>query len=134
MSARRPAMRSARVKPHEVRGRELEEVCEPDPEGRIVMHHRTVDSLGKMLRSGAIDQPMHDAAKDFQAAFIRAQLDPMRALPILRVPGTGRDPEINERQIDARREVHRALAGLGRRLEPCRLVRVARGRPAIQHP
>ena len=113
MSARRPAVPSTRVKPHKVRGRELEEVCEPDPEGRIVVHHRTVDSLGKMLRSGAIDQPMHDAAKDFQAAFIRAQLDPMRALPILRVPGTGRDPELNERQIDARREVHRALAGLG---------------------
>ena len=56
-----------------------------------------------MLRSGTIDEPMHDAAKDFQAAFIVAKLDPLRALPILRVPGTGREPELNERQIDARR-------------------------------
>ena len=103
---------SARLKPHKVRGRELEEVREKDRDGRIVYHHRTVDTLGKMLRAGTIDQAMHDAAKDFQAAFIIANLDPLRALRILRVPGTGREPELNERQIDARRRVHRALAAL----------------------
>jgi hypothetical protein len=58
---------SRRVKPHQVRSRELEEVREKDPDGRIVYHHRTVDTLGKMLRAGTIDQAMHDAAKDFQA-------------------------------------------------------------------
>jgi len=36
----------------------------------------TADTLGKILRAGTIDQAMHDAAKDFQAAFIIAQLDP----------------------------------------------------------
>jgi hypothetical protein len=36
---------------------------------------------------------MHDAAKDFQADFIVANLDPLRALPILRVPGTGVNAE-----------------------------------------
>jgi hypothetical protein len=56
---------------------------------------------------------MHDAAKDFQAAFIIANLDPLRALPILRVPGTGREPELSERQVDARRRVHQAMAALG---------------------
>ena len=91
----------------------LEEVREKDPDGRIVYHHRTVDTLGKMLRAGTIDQAMYDAAKDFQAAFIIAQLDPLRALPILRVPGTGREPDLSERQIDARRRVHRALEALG---------------------
>jgi len=104
---------SKRIKPHKVRGRELEEVREKDPDGRIVYHHRTVDTLGKMLRSGTIDQAMHDVARDFQAAFIVANLDPLRALPILRVPGTGREPELNERQLDARRRVHRALKALG---------------------
>ena len=104
---------SRRIKPHQVRGRELEEVREKDPDGRIVYHHRTVDTLGKMLRAGTIDQAMHDAAKDFQAAFIVAQLDPLRALPIVRVPGTGREPELNERQLDARRRVHEALQALG---------------------
>jgi hypothetical protein len=109
----RPATRSARIRPHKVRGRELEEVREKDPDGRIVYHHRTVDTLGKMLRAGTITQEMHDAAKDFQAAFIVANLDPLRALPVLRVPGTGREPELNERQLDARRRVHEALEALG---------------------
>ena len=104
---------SRRIKPYKVKDRELEEVREKDPEGRIVVHHRTVDTLGKMLKAGTITQEMHDAAKDFQAAFIVANLDPIRALPILRVPGTGREPELNGRQLDARRRVHEALEALG---------------------
>jgi hypothetical protein len=104
---------SARIKPHKVKERELEEVREKDPDGRIVVHHRTVDTLGKMLRAGTITPEMHDAAKDFQAAFIIANLDPIRALPMLRVPGTGREPDLNERQVDARRRVHEALQALG---------------------
>jgi hypothetical protein len=104
---------SRRIKPNKVPGRQLEEVREKDPDGRIVYHHRTVDTLGKMLRAGTIDQAMHDAARDFQAAFILAQLDPLRALPILRVPGTGREPELNERQLHARRRVHEAMEALG---------------------
>jgi hypothetical protein len=104
---------STRIKPHKVKGRQLEEVREKDPDGRIVIHHRTVDTLGKMLRAGTITEGMHDAAKDFQAAFIVANLDPLRALPILRVPGTGREPDLNERQLDARRRVHKSLQALG---------------------
>jgi hypothetical protein len=104
---------SRRIKPHQVRGRELEEVREKDPDGRIVYHHRTVDTLGKMLRAGTIDQAMHDAAKGFEAAFIIAQLDPLRALPVLRVRGTGREPDLSERQLHARRRVHQAMAALG---------------------
>jgi hypothetical protein len=106
-------MMSARVKPNNVRGRELEEVREKDPDGRIVVHHRTVDTVGKMLRAGTITSEMHDAAKDFEASFILAQLDPLRALPILRVPGTGREPELNERHLHARRRVHEAMQALG---------------------
>jgi hypothetical protein len=56
---------------------------------------------------------MHDAAQDFQAAFIVAQLDPLRALPILRVPGAGREPDLSERQLHARGRVHQAMAVLG---------------------
>ena len=112
MSAR-PAARSARRKPHKVRGRELVEVREKDPDGRIVVHHRTVDTLSKMLRAGTIEWAMHDAAQDFQASFIVAQLDPLRALPIPRVPGTRREPDLNERQLHARRRVHKAMAALG---------------------
>ena len=104
---------SPRIKPYKVRGRQLEQVREKDPDGHIVYHHRTVDTLGKMLRAGTITQEMYDAAKDLQAAFIVANLDPLRALPILRVPGTGRDPELNDRQLHARRRVHKALQALG---------------------
>jgi Domain of unknown function (DUF6456) len=104
---------SARIKPHKVRGRQLEEVREKDPDGRIVVHHRTVDTLGRMLRSGTISQEMYDAAKDLEAAFIVANLDPLRALPIVRVPGTGREPDLNERQLHARQRVHKALEALG---------------------
>jgi hypothetical protein len=104
---------SARIKPNKVRGRQLEEVREKDPDGRIVVHHRTVDTLGKMLHAGTITPEMHDAAKDFQAAFIVANLDPIRALPVLRVPGPRREPDLNERQLDARRRVHAAMQALG---------------------
>jgi hypothetical protein len=104
---------SARLRPHKVKGRQLEEVREKDPDGRIVVHHRTVDTLGKMLRAGTISQEMHDAARDFQAAFIVAQLDPLRAIPILRVPGSGREPELGPRQLHARSRVHAAMEALG---------------------
>ena len=96
------------------------------------MHHRTVDTLGKMLRAGTITQEMHDAAKDFQAAFIIANLDPLRALPILRVPGTGREPDLNERQLDARRRVHKAMQALGGISSPAGSLRLARRRPAAE--
>jgi hypothetical protein len=56
---------------------------------------------------------LHDAARDFQAAFIVAQLDPLRAIPILRVPGNGREPELGPRQLHARRRVHAAMEALG---------------------
>jgi hypothetical protein len=94
-------------------GRDFEEIREKDPDGRIVYHHRTVDTLGKMLRARTIDEAMHDAAKDFEAAFIVANLDPLRALPSTRVPGNGREPDLNERQLDARRRVHKSLQALG---------------------
>jgi hypothetical protein len=112
MTAHRAA-RGARVKPHKVPRREFEEVREKDPDGSIVYHHRTVDTLGKMLRAGTISEAMHDAARDFQANFTTAQFDPLRALPILRVPGTGREPDLNERQLDARRRVHATMQALG---------------------
>jgi hypothetical protein len=104
---------NAPIKPHKVRGRQLEEVREKDPDGRIVYHHRTVDTLGKMLRAGTITPEMHEAAQDFQANFIIAQLDTLRALPVLRVPGTGREPDQSERQLHAKRRVHEAMQALG---------------------
>ena len=87
--------------------------CASDSDDQTVVRHRTVDSLGMMLRAGTISQDMHDAARNFQANFIIAQLDTLRALPILRVPGTGREPDLSERQLHARRRVHEVMQVLG---------------------
>jgi hypothetical protein len=105
--------KSKRVKPKQVPQREVEEVREVDPDGRIVVHHRTVDSLAQMLRAGTITLKMHDAARDFRTAFCVANLDPLRATPIHRIPRRGREPELTERQLDARRRVHEAIQVLG---------------------
>jgi hypothetical protein len=100
-------------KPARLPRREIEEVREVDPDGRIVVHHRTVDTLGRMLHAGTITEEMHDAARAFQADFTIANLDPIRATPTLRVPGTGREPDLNERQLGVRRRVHEAMQALG---------------------
>ena len=63
-------------------------------DGRIVYHQRTVDTLGKMIRAGTIDQVMRGAARTSRPRSSLLQLNPLRALPILRVPGTGREPEL----------------------------------------
>jgi hypothetical protein len=104
---------SVRSKPHKVRGRDVEEVRVTDIDGRVVLRHRTADTLGKMLRAGTISHEMHDAARAFQADFTIANLDPIRAAPLVRVPGAGGKPDLSERQIDARRRVHAAMEALG---------------------
>ena len=91
----------------------LEAVYEADPDGRPVVHHRTVDTLGRMLRAGTITQDMHDAARDFQAHFTIAAFEPLVCLPLDRVPGgTGRG-DLTDTQVDARRLVGNALDALG---------------------
>lgn len=109
---------SVRTRPTNVHGAEREEVREVDPDGRMVVHHRTVDTLGRMFRSGTIDQAMHDAGRDFHRDFIMARLDPLRAASMLRVPGAKRAPEVGPRQVDARRRVHGAIAALGGHYSP----------------
>ena len=56
---------------------------------------------------------MLDAGREFQRSFILAQLDPLRAVDLLRVPGSGREPEPGHVQQAARNRVHRALLALG---------------------
>ena len=112
MSARRVA-RSTRVKPNKVRDQEFEEVRESDPGGRIVLRHRTVDSLTRLLRAGTITQGMHDAGRAFQRDFQFAELDPIRARPMMLPARGGGGSEVNEGQLDAKRWVHRALEALG---------------------
>jgi hypothetical protein len=105
----RRSKKKALALPH----RDVEEVREKDPDGKIVVHHRTVDTLGKMLRTGTITDEMYDVAKDFQASFIVANIDKLRALPILRIPGNGRDSDMSDRQLIARRRVLKSIEKLG---------------------
>ena len=58
----------------------IRQVTEFDPNGIEVTHHRTVDTLGMMLESGAITSGMHAAGRDFQAAFTIACFDSMRSV------------------------------------------------------
>jgi hypothetical protein len=90
----------------------LEPVYEADPDGRPVVHHRTVDTLGIMLRAGTISQEMHDAARDFQAQFTIARYDVVRCMALMRLPGGG-PGDFTEAQVDARRRVGKVLDALG---------------------
>jgi hypothetical protein len=91
----------------------LEEVQEVDPEGRKVTLHRVVDTIGKMHRAGTITDPMAEAGRKFGRQFILAQLDPLRAPDVCRVPGNGREPDPGDISLAAREQVHRALRALG---------------------
>jgi hypothetical protein len=91
----------------------LEEVRETDPDGRIVLHHRVVDTLGRMLKADTISEPMAEAGRKFQRQFIMAQLDPLRAPDIARIPGNGREADLGDIGIAAREQVHRALRAIG---------------------
>jgi hypothetical protein len=90
----------------------LEPVYEADPDGRPVVHHRTVDTLGIMLRAGTITREMHNAAHDFQAQFTIARFDVVRCMPLMRLPG-GSPGDLTDAQVDARRRVGGALDALG---------------------
>jgi hypothetical protein len=78
-----------------------------------VVHHRTVDTLGIMLRAGSISQEMHDAARDFQAQFTIACYDVIRCMSLMRLPGGGGPGDLTDAQVDARRRVGKALDALG---------------------
>jgi hypothetical protein len=99
-------------KPAGLPHRELEEVREVDPDGRIVVHRRNIDSLRKLHRSGAISEAMYDAGRAFERDFQFAGLDPIRARSMM-LPVRGGAPDLTESRLNARRRVHRALETLG---------------------
>ena len=105
---RQPTMRDLRV---------LREITEFDPNGIEVTHHRTVDTLGMMLESGAITSGMHAAARDFQAAFTIASFDSMPRVNLTvmaRSPSRATDVrDLTDNQVAARERVARALDVLG---------------------
>jgi hypothetical protein len=91
----------------------VEEVRETDPDGKIVVHNRLVDTLARMHKSGSISEPMLDAGRQFQRQFIMAQFDPLRAADISRIPGNGSEPDPGDTALGARRQVDGAMRALG---------------------
>ena len=94
-------------------GDPLVSVYEADPDGHPVVHHRVVDTLGRMLKAGTITCGMHDAARDFQASFTIASYDPPVCPALDRLGGAGSRADLTDLQLDARRRVMLSLDVLG---------------------
>ena len=88
-------------------------VYEADPDGRPVVHHRVVDTLGRMLRNASITREMHDAGRDFAAMFTIARFDPVVCMSLDRLPGSSIAADLTDAQVDARRRVAGAIDALG---------------------
>ena len=116
----------------------VRKVTEVDPNGIEVTHHRTVDTLGMMLESGAITSGMHTAGRDFQAAFTIACFNSMRSVnltSIVRSPSKAHDVwDLTDNQIAARERVARASGRTRWSWLASRLLRLARGRHADVDP
>ncbi len=98
----------------------LEPVYEADPDGRPVVHHRTVDTLGIMLRAGTITKDMHDAARDFQAQFTIACLRHARlhALSARSVEGQPGRADRNADRCEASRRTQHWMRSAGSAARP----------------
>ena len=76
-------------------------------------YFRTVDSLGLMLRHGSISAQMHDAGQEFNRTFVFAQLEPVGAAALDRIPGGQWRDSITERSAWARKRLGAALDAVG---------------------
>ena len=74
--------------------------------------YRAQDLLLRLLRNGTIDEEMYAAGRAFQAAFTRAQLDPLRAADMARLPGLG-DGGVSPAVLDARAKMAELIDVLG---------------------
>jgi len=84
-----------------------------DETGRPARPYRATDTLLLMERNGTISAPMRQAAEDFRADFHAASLDPLAAPDLGRVPQSGRELLLTERQAEVRKRVWSALGALG---------------------
>jgi len=77
-----------------------------------IEHYRTVDSLGLLLRGGAINEPMHNAGQEFGKSFHAANLSPSGAPTFERLGAAGQG-SVTESAAFARKRVRDALDAVG---------------------
>ena len=91
-----------------------EAVRSADPEtGTPVAHRYAMDTLGVMFGNGTITAEMRDAGEMFRRQFRFAALDTLRAMPLVRIPGSTGLDTTTEQQFQAREKVAAAIAALG---------------------
>jgi hypothetical protein len=91
-----------------------------DDEGRLARPYRAVDTLATMERRGSITSAMRQAAEHFRLRFVKAHLDPLRAIDYSRqrdgatgrARGNGVEAPGSRVEI-AREHVWRALIAVG---------------------
>ncbi len=88
-------------------------VEERDPEGWPVRHCKTVDTIGRLVRSGLARPEWAVAADRFRRDFRLAQFDPLSAGDLQRMRGAGGRGAIMDRVEDARQRLFDAVAGMG---------------------
>ena len=84
-----------------------------DEHGRPARPYRAEDTLARLQRLGTISGAMRQAGDDFHALFRLAQLDPLGAPDLRRVPQAVRELPASARTDAARRRVWSALKVLG---------------------
>lgn len=88
-------------------------IYEADPDGRPVVHHRTVDTLGIMLRAGTITHDQHDCARALHSDFRTACMSGGPAMSSLTRSARGGLREASTSQMAARQRVRHAIDTLG---------------------
>lgn len=92
-----------------------------DAQGRIgAPQARTVDTVGRLLHAKAITKPCADAGRDFEEAFARAGLEPLRAAS-LSPSVQGAPPDGYPGFAVKREEIWRATQALGGMTSPLAL-------------
>ncbi len=89
-----------------------------DEQGRPSRPYRAENTLVRMERQGTITAAMRQAGDDFHALFALAQLDPLAAPDLRRVPQGVRALPLSMRAEEARRKVWAALQALGGAASP----------------
>ena len=104
---------SARIKPNEVRGRQLEEMRDADPDGRPVLHYQSSIRLrgcGARAPSRMPCTMLRGTSKRPSSSRSWSPCAHCRCCAFRVRDGA---PDLHEHQLDARRRVHEALEVLG---------------------